>query len=67
MKVYIINYQKEDKQFKKVVLKATNDLTGEEVFYSGLLRDLESQKSWGEKGWLESYAEVYRDKNDGKK
>jgi hypothetical protein len=50
MKAYIINYQKEGKTFKKIVLKATNDLTGEEVFYSGFLRDLEGQKSWGKSG-----------------
>lgn len=62
MRVYIVNYQKDGKEYKKVVLKATNDLTGEEVFYSGFLRDLGGQKSWGKSGWLESYAEVYRDR-----
>ena len=67
MKVYIINYQdKNGKEFKKVVLKATNDLTGEEVFYSGFLRNLDGEKSWGKSGWLESYAEVYRDRQKEK-
>jgi len=50
MRVYIVNYQKDGKEYKKVVLKATNDLTGEEVFYSGFLRDLGGQKSWGKSG-----------------
>ena len=63
MRVYIVNYvSKDKKEFKKVVVKASNDLTGEEVFYSGFLRDLEEQKEWGKNGWLESYAEVNRDK-----
>jgi len=62
MRVYIINYEKDKEKFKKVVVKMTNDLTGEEIFYSGFLKDLGELRSWGKKGWLESYAEIYRDK-----
>ena len=62
MRIYIVNYEKEGKEYKKVILKMVNDLTGEEVFYSGFLRNLAGLKSWGKSGWLESYAEVYRDK-----
>lgn len=63
MKVYIVNYQdKNGKELKKVVLKATNDLTGEEVFYSGFLRDLIEPKNWGKSGSLKNYAEIYKDR-----
>ncbi|WNE40447.1 MAG: hypothetical protein GBAus27B_000514 [Mycoplasmataceae bacterium] len=63
MKIYIVNYQdKNGKELKKVVLKATNDLTGEEVFYSGFLKDLATPKQWGKSGELESYAEIYKDR-----
>ena len=67
MKVYIVKYEKDHQEYKKVVLKISNDLSGEEVFYSGFLRGLENERSWGKKGKLESYAELYRDKNDPKK
>lgn len=62
MKLYIVNYRKDGKEYKKVVLKATNDLSGEEVFYSGFLKDLEEPKNWGKNGLLESYAEINRDR-----
>jgi hypothetical protein len=62
MRIYVINYHKDGKEFKKVVLKMVNDLTGEEVFYSGFLREVTNQITWGKSGWLESYAEVYRDR-----
>lgn len=63
MKVYIIKARdKNNKEYTKVVLKATNDLTGEEVFYSGFLRDLLEPKKWGKNGELESYAEIYKDR-----
>ena len=67
MKVYIVNYQKDGKEYKKVILKISNDLSGEEVFYSGFLRNLDGERSWGKTGWLESYAEIYKDRPEGKK
>jgi hypothetical protein len=45
MRIYIIKYEKDNKEYKKVVLKAVNDLTGEEVFYSGFLRELDDLRS----------------------
>jgi len=45
MKVYIVNYQKDGKEYKKVILKMSNDLSGEEVFYSGFLRNLDGERS----------------------
>ena len=62
MKVYIVKYEKNNEEYKKVVLKMSNDLAGEEVFYSGFLRELEEEKDWGKKGKLESYAELYKDR-----
>jgi hypothetical protein len=50
MQVYIINYQKDNKTYKKVVLKIVNELNQETFWYSGFLRDLEAQKSWGKSG-----------------
>jgi len=44
MKLYIIKYEKNNEEYKKVVLKMSNDLAGEEVFYSGFLRELEEEK-----------------------
>ena len=45
MKLYIVKYEKDQQEYKKVVLKVSNDLSGEEVFYSGFLRDLENERS----------------------
>ena len=67
MKLYIVKYEKDQQEYKKVVLKISNDLSGEEVFYSGFLKELEEERNWGKKGQLESYAELYKDKNDPKK
>ncbi|MCE8163237.1 MAG: hypothetical protein I3273_02630 [Candidatus Moeniiplasma glomeromycotorum] len=66
MQVYIINYQKDNKTYKKVVLKIVNELTQETFWYSGFLRDLDEQRSWGKSGWLESSAIIYPDKNNKK-
>ena len=66
MQVYIINYEKEGKTYKKVVLKIVNELTAETFWYSGFLRDLTEEKSWGKSGWLESSAIIYPDKNNKK-
>jgi hypothetical protein len=39
----------------------SNDLTGEEIFYSGFLNELEEERNWGKKGQLESFAELRKD------
>jgi hypothetical protein len=63
MKLYIIEQEsKEGKKYKRVILKMTNDMTGEEIFYSGFLNELETIKSWGDRGWLEAAAELTRDR-----
>ena len=62
MKIYVIKYEKNNEEYKKIVLKMQNDLTGEEVFYSGFLKELSEERKWGEKGWLSGYAEIYKDK-----
>jgi hypothetical protein len=67
MKLYIVKYEKNNEEYKKVVLKLQNDLSGEEIFYSGFLRELDEEKPWGEKGQLQSYAELNRDRPSAKK
>ncbi|CAI2201688.1 11616_t:CDS:2, partial [Funneliformis geosporum] len=41
---YVFKYQKNNEEYKKIVLKMSNDLAGEEVFYSGFLKELDEQK-----------------------
>lgn len=68
MKLYIIKQTSKDgKEYKRASLRMTNDLTGEEVFLSGFLREFDEDKKWGENGILESYAEISRDKPREKK
>lgn len=63
MKVYIVKYYSQDgKESRRVLLKMNNDFTGEEVFFGGFLREPKEQATWGKKGWLESYAEIYKEK-----
>ena len=45
MKLYIVKYEKNNEEYKKIVLKMSNDMTGEEIFYSGFLRELEEERS----------------------
>lgn len=61
MKLYIVKYEKNNQEYKKAVLKMSNDLTGEEIFYSGFLNELEEERNWGKKGQLESFAELRKD------
>ena len=68
MKLYIIEQEnKEGKKYKRVILKMTNDMTGEEIFYSGFLNELSEVRSWGKTGWLEAAAELTRDRPPEKK
>ena len=67
MKLYIVKYEKNNEEYKKVVLKISNDLSGEEVFWSGFLKELAEERKWGQKGWLAGYAELSKDRNDHKK
>ena len=62
MQIYIIKYEKDGKELKKVVLKITNEMTDETVWYSGFLNDLDTLKTWGKSGWLESVATIRKDK-----
>ena len=66
MQVYIVNYQKDNKTYKKVVLKIVNEMGQETFWYSGFLRELEEKRDWGKSGWLESSAIIYPDKNNKK-
>jgi hypothetical protein len=45
MKLYIVKYEKNNQEYKKAVLKMSNDLTGEEIFYSGFLNELEEERN----------------------
>ena len=63
MQIYIIKYEKDGKELKKVVLKITNEMTDETAWYSGFLNDLDNIKTWGKSGWLESTATIYKDKS----
>ena len=67
MKLYIVKYEKDNEEYKKVILKLQNDLSGEEIFYSGFLKELEEERDWGQKGKLESFAELYKDRPEKKK
>ena len=64
MKVYIIKYEsdKNGEEFKKVIVKASNDLSGEETFYSGFLHEVDGEKKWGKNAILEAAAEISKDK-----
>ena len=62
MQIYIIKYEKDGKELKKVVLKITNEMTDETIWYSGFLEDLDAIKTWGKSGWLESVATIRKDK-----
>jgi hypothetical protein len=64
MQIYLIKYEKDGKELKKVVLKITNELADETVWYSGFLKDLPEIKTWGKSGWLESTATIYKDRNE---
>lgn len=72
MQIYVIKYEKNDEEYKKVVLKITNEFTNETHWYSGFLHDVKSQKTWGKSGWLEQTATIRKDEsgtkpNDNKK
>ena len=63
MKLYIIEQEsKEGKKYKRAILKMTNDMTGEEIFYSGFLDELSIMKEWGKYGLLEAAADLTRDR-----
>jgi len=61
MQIYIVKYDKEGKEYKKVVLKMVNEFNQETHWYSGFLKEVEF-KSWG-KGWLEGTATIYPDED----
>jgi hypothetical protein len=45
MKLYIIKQTSKDgKEYKRASLRMTNDLTGEEVFLSGFLKEFDEEK-----------------------
>jgi hypothetical protein len=45
MKLYIVEQEsKGGKKYKRAIVKMTNDMTGEEVFYSGFLDELSIMK-----------------------
>lgn len=67
MQIYLIKYQKNDQEYKKVVLKITNEFTNETHWYSGFLQDVQSQKTWGKSGWLEQTATIHKDEEQKKK
>ena len=63
MKLYIIEkVSKDGNEYKRAVIRAVNDLTGEEVYFSGFVEEFTSVKKWGENGSLLMFAELSRDK-----
>ena len=68
MKCYLIQQtSQKGNSYKRVILKATNDLTGEEIYFSGFYEEFAEPKQWGKEGQLLGFAEIGRDKNSEKK
>jgi hypothetical protein len=67
MQIYIIKYEKNNEEYKKVVLKITNEFTNETHWYSGFLNEVKNQKTWGKSGWLEQTATIRKDEENQKK
>ena len=68
MKCYLIQQTSQKRNsYKRVILKATNDLTGEEIYFSGFYEEFDQPKQWGKEGRLLGYAEISRDRISEKK
>jgi hypothetical protein len=50
-----------------VIVKSTNDLTGEEIYFSGFYEEFAEPKQWGKEGQLLGFAEISRDRSSEKK
>jgi hypothetical protein len=61
MQIYVIKYEKNNEEYKKIVLKITNEFTNETHWYSGFLREVATPKTWGKSGWLEQTATIFKD------
>ena len=61
MQIYIVKYEKNNEEYRKVILKITNEFTGETAWHSGFLKEVESEKTWGKSGELEQVATIYKD------
>ena len=67
MQIYVIKYEKNNEEYKKVVLKMTNEFTNETHWYSDCLKEVETQKTWGKSGFLEATATIWKDDNNSSK
>ncbi|KLL04462.1 MAG: hypothetical protein MRERV_14c054 [Mycoplasmataceae bacterium RV_VA103A] len=61
MQIYIVKYEKNNEEYRKIILKITNEFTSETHWYSGFLKEVEEQRNWGKKGELEQVATIYKD------
>ena len=68
MKLYLIQAtSQKGNSYKRVILKATNDLNGEEIYFSGFWEEFDQPKQWGKEGQLLGFAEISRDRKSEKK
>jgi len=69
MKLYIVKKKTKngDGFYKLAVVKSTNDLNGEEVFFSGFYEELDEARKWGEDGFLLGVADITRDRERNRK
>ena len=45
MKLYIIKQESKDgKEYKRAIVKMTNDMSQEEIFFSGFLKEFDEEK-----------------------
>ena len=63
MKAYLVKYQgKDGRELTKLLVKASNELTGEEKWFAGFINDLPLAKSWGPTGTLVATGDIYLEK-----
>ena len=68
MKLYLVQAtSQKGNSYKRVIVKSTNDLTGEEIYFSGFYEEFDQPKQWGKEGQLLGFAEISRDRNSEKK
>jgi hypothetical protein len=63
MKAYLVKYQgKDGKELTKLLVKMTNEMTGEERWFAGFINDLPLAKQWGTTGTLVASGDIYLEK-----
>ncbi|WNE40077.1 MAG: hypothetical protein GBAus27B_000144 [Mycoplasmataceae bacterium] len=60
MKAYLVKYQAKDgRELTKLLVKMTNEMTGEEKWLAGFLNDLPLERQWGQTGTLVASGDIY--------